>query len=295
MNLLADMGVQPNSIQTNLQSGERLDDTTPPVSVITSPASGANLNTGTAVTVTGTATDSGGGVVGAVEVSADGGATWHPASGRASWSYSFTPTVTGQITIKSRAADDSGNIETPKSGVTVSVAPQVCPCGVWNTSNVPVTQDSGDGNAVEVGLKFRADADGTVLGVRFYKSAANKGTHVGHLWTSSGTQLATATFTSESSLGLAAGQFRAAGCDHRKHNLRCVLLRSSGSLFGRRQRLCKRRRGRSSAACACQWCRRRERCLRLHKFGPGNLPELQFPRDELLGRRGATRPRIPMR
>jgi hypothetical protein len=201
VNLLADMGAQPNSIQTNLQVASASTDTTPPVSVITSPASGANLNAGTAVTVTGTATDSGGGVVGAVEVSGDGGDTWHPATGRSSWSYSFTPTATGQVTIKSRASDDSANVETPKSGVTVSVAPQVCPCGVWNTSNVPVTQDSGDGNAVEVGLKFRADADGSVVGVRFYKAATNKGTHVGHLWTSSGTQLATATFTSESASG----------------------------------------------------------------------------------------------
>jgi hypothetical protein len=201
LNLLADMGAQPNSIQANLQIASASTDTTPPVSAITSPASGSNLNTGTAVTVTGTATDGGGGVVGGVEVSADGGTTWHPAMGRSSWSYSFTPTATGQLTIRSRAADDSGNIETPKAGVTVSVAPQVCPCGVWNSSNVPVNPDSGDANAVEVGLKFRADGDGTVLGVRFYKAAANTGTHVGHLWTSSGTQLATATFTSESSSG----------------------------------------------------------------------------------------------
>jgi hypothetical protein len=201
VNLLADMGAQPNSIQTNLQVASASSDTTPPVSVITSPASGAHLTTGTAVTVTGTATDSGGGVVGGVEISGDGGTTWHPASGRSSWSYSFTPRATGQITIQSRAADDSGNIETPKNGVTVSVASQVCPCGVWNTSNVPSTPDSGDGNAVEVGLKFRADADGSVVGVRFYKAGANTGTHVGHLWTSSGAQLAAATFTSESGSG----------------------------------------------------------------------------------------------
>ena len=33
------------------------------------------------VTITGTATDSGGGVIGVVEVSVDGGATWHRAVG----------------------------------------------------------------------------------------------------------------------------------------------------------------------------------------------------------------------
>ena len=38
-------------------------------------------------------------------------------------------------------------------------------------------------------------------GVRFYKSAANSGTHVGNLWTSSGTRLATATFADETPSG----------------------------------------------------------------------------------------------
>ncbi len=65
---------------------------------------------------------------------------------------------------------------------------------------MPATPDGGDGNSVEVGLKFRADADGNVLGLRFYKAATNTGTHVGHLWSSSGTLLAV-TFTGESSSG----------------------------------------------------------------------------------------------
>jgi hypothetical protein len=200
LNLLADMGAQPFTIQTNLQLASASTDTTAPVSVITSPAAGSTLNTGTTVTVTGTASDSGG-VVGGVEVSGDGGATWHPASGRSNWSYSFTPRVTGQTTILSRAADDSGNLETPTNGVSVTIAPQVCPCGVWNSSNAPVTSDSQDSNSVELGLKFRADADGTVLGVRFYKASTNTGTHTGHLWTSSGGLLASATFTNETTSG----------------------------------------------------------------------------------------------
>ena len=38
---------------------------------------------------------------------------------------------------------------------------------------------------------------GSVTGVRFYKAAANTGTHVGSLWTTGGTLLASATFTDE--------------------------------------------------------------------------------------------------
>ena len=74
------------------------------------------------MTITGNISDTGGGVVGGVEVSVDGGATWHPASGRASWTYAWTvPGAPGSVTIRSRAADDSGNLETPSAGITVTV------------------------------------------------------------------------------------------------------------------------------------------------------------------------------
>ena len=43
---------------------------------------GASVAANATVTITGTAVDSGGGQVGGVEVSVDGGATWHRAAGR---------------------------------------------------------------------------------------------------------------------------------------------------------------------------------------------------------------------
>ena len=55
--------------------------------------------------------------------------------------------------------------------------------------------------AVELGVKFTSDTPGTVTGVRFYKSANNTGTHLGSLWTTTGTRLATATFAGESTSG----------------------------------------------------------------------------------------------
>ena len=58
-----------------------------------------------------------------------------------------------------------------------------------------------DPNAVELGVKFRANVNGSITGIRFYKGAANTGTHSGSLWTSTGTRLATATFTNETASG----------------------------------------------------------------------------------------------
>src|SRR5712675_1343863 len=108
INLFADMGVQPATIQGTLVLASQSSDIIPPVSTITFPASGSTLGLNVSVTASGTASDSGGGVVGGVEVSVDGGTTWHPASGRASWTYPFKPTQAGSYTLKSRAVDDSG-------------------------------------------------------------------------------------------------------------------------------------------------------------------------------------------
>src|SRR3954465_14473880 len=74
-------------------------------------------------------------------------------------------------------------------GLTPAAAAATCPCSVWSTSSTPATPSDSDTDAVEVGMKFRADSDGFITGVRFYKGAGNTGTHVGHLWSATGTQL----------------------------------------------------------------------------------------------------------
>ena len=67
-------------------------------------------------------------------------------------------------------------------------------------------------SAIEVGLKFRADSDGHVTGIRFYKGPGNIGPHVGHLWRADGTLLATVRLRGRDRVGLAAGQLRHARC-----------------------------------------------------------------------------------
>ena len=209
VNLLADMGVQPASIQAGLSPATKSTDTAPPASVVVSPAPGSTVTGGSSVTVTGTASDSGGGVVGAVEVSVDGGQTWHPATGRNPWSYTWTPAVLGTTSVFTRAVDDSGNLEHKTSGISYTVAAHDCPCSLWGASVTPAQIDSGDGNSVEVGVSFHADYDGYITGIRFYKSTANKGTHIGHLWSSAGQLLGTVTFTSEGNSGWQQANFSA--------------------------------------------------------------------------------------
>jgi hypothetical protein len=121
VNLLADMSAQPVTLQPGLFPASASSDSTAPSSSIVTPTDGANVAVGSPVTISGTAADAAGGVVGAVEVSTDNGATWHPTQGRDNWSYSWTPENGGPVTIRSRAADDSGNLEAPGSAIAVTV------------------------------------------------------------------------------------------------------------------------------------------------------------------------------
>ena len=118
VNLFADMGIQPSNLQDDLVPAERSTDVMAPVSTIVSPNPGVVAEG--AVTIRGTATDSEG-VVGGVEVSTNGGQTWHPAVGTDVWTYEWTvPPDLTRTTILSRATDDSSNMETPGTGVSVS-------------------------------------------------------------------------------------------------------------------------------------------------------------------------------
>src|SRR5205814_10666434 len=69
INLLGDMGVQPATLQGPLAAAQASTDFTAPTSTITSPSAAACVMSGSIVTITGTASDLGGGVVGGVEVS----------------------------------------------------------------------------------------------------------------------------------------------------------------------------------------------------------------------------------
>ncbi|WP_260430914.1 DUF4082 domain-containing protein [Nocardioides sp. LS1] len=65
----------------------------------------------------------------------------------------------------------------------------------------PSTVDTNDKLPVELGVAFSSAVNGNVTQIRFYKAATNTGTHTGSLWSSTGTRLATVTFTNESASG----------------------------------------------------------------------------------------------
>ena len=199
VNLFADMGVQPATLQAGLVAASPSTDTTPPNVAINTPT---GVVGGSPVTLSGTVSDTGGQVAG-VEVSVDGGATWHPATwqpGTTSWSYVFTPTKSGSLDVRARAVDDSANLSAAVSK-SITVAPRTCPCSIWPSATTPAVPSANDSSALELGVKFRSDVAGWVSGVKFYKGTGNTGTHTGSLWSTSGQLLATGTFTGETASG----------------------------------------------------------------------------------------------
>ena len=203
VNLFADMGAQPLTIQSGLVTSAASADNLAPTSTVTSPISGSTVSPNSPVTIAGTAVDAGGGAIGSVEVSVDGGLTWHPAVGRGSWTFQWQTGGSGTASIMSRAVDDSGNLETPVNATTVTIGAGTsnCPCSIWLPTDAPSQPAQTDPTPVELGTRFRPGAAGYITAIRFYKNPANTGTHVGNLWNAAGSLLATATFSGETASG----------------------------------------------------------------------------------------------
>ena len=209
VNLFADMGVQPGTLQSNLVEASESNDFIAPASTITAPSTGSSFPVRSPITIYGSAAD--GAVVAGVEVSVDGGSTWQPASittdldGTVNWSFTWTPQTQGTVNVKSRGFDDSGNMENAGSGITLNILPPECPCTIFDISNLPA--QLGEGSPIELGVKFRANSNGFITGIRFYKDIDNIGTHVGTLWNEAGQLLAQVIFTNETDDGWQEAEF----------------------------------------------------------------------------------------
>lgn len=172
---------------------------------LTAPANNSTYTAPASITIKADAADSDGTVS---KVEFFQGATKLGEALTSPYSFTWSNVPAGTYNLTARATDN-GTAFTNSAPVSITVnSPQTkasctnaAPCSIWAANETPVTADTPDGEAVELGLKFRSDTDGSITGVRFYKSAANTGTHVGSLWSSNGVRLANATFSNESASG----------------------------------------------------------------------------------------------
>jgi hypothetical protein len=90
----------------------------------------------------------------------------------------------------SGAANESGVAMTPYSYTFTTSGGSACPCTLFESDSVPATASANDSGGVTLGVRFSPSVNGWISGVRFYKGAANTGTHSGSLWSDSGSLLA---------------------------------------------------------------------------------------------------------
>jgi methionine-rich copper-binding protein CopC len=103
--------------------------------------------------------------------------------------------------VLSGVQDVAGSAMSGSYAWSFTTSSQVKNASLWDLSAVPAVASAADPDPVQVGVKFSSNIAGYVTGVRFYKGAANTGTHVAHVWNAAGTMLATATFANESGSG----------------------------------------------------------------------------------------------
>ena len=101
-------------------------------------------------------------MVGGVEVSVDGGATWHPARrARRAGRYAWTPGAAGTVTIQSprrRRQRQPRDRRGRRHGRPSRRA--AAPASIWDDARTPARRQTTTRSAVELGVKFRSDVDG---------------------------------------------------------------------------------------------------------------------------------------
>ena len=270
VNLFADMGAQATTLdERRCPPALASTDTTAPQSTITSPAAGAAIADGTRVTISGTATDTRrhGRRRRGLDRRRRRPGTRPPARRRGPTPGS--PTARRARRSWRARSTTARNLETTPASVPVDIG---CPCTPGGPERDAVELvDSGDINAIEVGVRFKSDLDGTITGVRFYKA-----TRATPARTSATCGRPTArcsprgTFTDETRHGLAAADLRDAGEHRRRDDVHRVLLRAARALLVVRRAYYykpqpdrRQRRSTPAAARAQRQRRRRQRRLQL--------------------------------
>lgn len=101
-----------------------------------------------------------------------------------------------------KSQDALGNLATsPDATFSTAISSGVVTLSLWSSTAAPTLADGGPDSPVNLGVRFHSDIDGTITGIRFYKSPGNSGTHFGYLWTASGTLLESVQFTNETASG----------------------------------------------------------------------------------------------
>lgn len=169
INLFADMGVLPETLQSNLVEGGSFgDDTAPTVDAYTTETA-FQIMAGDSIWLSGTAADADGHLAG-VLVSGDNGATWQRADGAMSWTGAAHVRGQGAQTILVKSFDTSFNMSEPWStevtvsyGMTAALTDLAVEQG-WTSANYKRLFADLDGDGVKDLVGFGEEATLGYLG-----------------------------------------------------------------------------------------------------------------------------------
>ncbi len=170
--------------------------TTLPTTTITSPPTASGYVLPASVSIEATATDPDG--IAQVDFFANGVFIGSDTSNP--YGLTWNPNAVGSYALTAYATDNIGVTGALSTAVDVTVA-ATDNSETLLTTQVPDAQNVNDGTNYELGVRLRADVDGQITKLRFYKGSLETGTHVGHVWATNGTLLATATFVNETASG----------------------------------------------------------------------------------------------
>jgi VCBS repeat-containing protein len=113
--------------------------------------------------------------------------------------FTGTPTASGTTSVRVTATDLGGLATSETFNIAVSTAPTTY--SLFTAANTPAQTNLNDGSQLELGIKFQSNVAGTITGIKFYRSANDNGQNVVDLWSSTGTKLATATYSGTTGSG----------------------------------------------------------------------------------------------
>ena len=115
--------------------------------------------------------------------------------------FSGTPTTAnvGTLSVKVSATDLGSLAASETFNIAVTTAPTTV--SLFTASNTPAQTNLNDGSQLEVGVKFTSSVAGQITALKFYRSASDTGADLLDLWTTTGTMLASVTFTNTAASG----------------------------------------------------------------------------------------------
>ncbi|WP_247476085.1 DUF4082 domain-containing protein [Bradyrhizobium sp. 169] len=184
-----------------------------PVSSATTTAV-ANVNDAGVVTINGTATQNQTLTVSVTDpdgVPASITYRWQSSADGTTWTNltAATPSLTldsslvgKRIRVNATYTDLLGANENATSAATATVAAASATTTLFTTQAPSITNATdGTGADYELGMRFTSDTSGVIQAIRYYKASNETGTHIGHIWSATGQELATVTFTNEGASG----------------------------------------------------------------------------------------------